>query len=329
MMFSNPLMSFFQKYKIIILIFLKTLILAGVSYYLYHTIEFDKFIAIFKNIPLWSIFFSGLCMIFGIFMIAIRWCYFLTSTVHIKLSLKESFTQNYKTYALTQVLPGYITGDLYRTYALKKYVPLKNALTLVLLDRIFALIISVFLGLLSVPFLIEVILNTLIGRLLILCLTFIFGGLGALFIAKKIITHFIPPTKLAYDYFSYYFKKQHFLKFFFFYGLVDIAFILPVYITAQSLNVSLSFPACCLIMPIVFISAALPISFAGWGVREGVFVTLMVIFGVSSEVALVLSLTYGMIGLLAALPASIFIFISDKQKDVSRSKIHEDRPHLR
>ena len=50
----------------------------------------------------------------------------------------------------------------------------------------------------------------------------------------------------------------------------------------------------------------IPISIAGWGVREGVMVVLLGLIGISSESALALSILYGIILTIVGLMGGIF-----------------------
>ncbi len=56
------------------------------------------------------------------------------------------------------------------------------------------------------------------------------------------------------------------------------------------------------VVPMVILIVLLPVSFAGWGVREGAMVTLFGVAGVPGEVALVVSILFGVLLLAAALP---------------------------
>lgn len=63
---------------------------------------------------------------------------------------------------------------------------------------------------------------------------------------------------------------------------------------------------CLVVIPPLVLISALPISIAGWGVREGVMVAALSLLGVRTEQALVLSLLLGFValfnGLLGAFP---------------------------
>ena len=57
------------------------------------------------------------------------------------------------------------------------------------------------------------------------------------------------------------------------------------------------------VMAVSLLVSRLPISVAGWGVREGVSVSLFAIFGVSADLALATSIVYGLTELFAAILA--------------------------
>jgi uncharacterized membrane protein YbhN (UPF0104 family) len=61
-----------------------------------------------------------------------------------------------------------------------------------------------------------------------------------------------------------------------------------------------------LIIPITNLITVLPISIAGWGVREVVIITGLGFLGVSPEAALALSIFYGLLILVSAIPGAIY-----------------------
>ncbi len=84
---------------------------------------------------------------------------------------------------------------------------------------------------------------------------------------------------------------------------INIAFC--VYLLAQSLSVDVTWLDCMVLMPPVILVTTLPISIAGWGVREGAMTVAFGLVGVSQGGAVVLSLTMGILGIFIMLPAGI------------------------
>ncbi|MDY0135567.1 MAG: lysylphosphatidylglycerol synthase transmembrane domain-containing protein [Thiomicrospira sp.] len=60
------------------------------------------------------------------------------------------------------------------------------------------------------------------------------------------------------------------------------------------------------IIPPAILLTVLPISFAGWGVREGALVVLFLMVGVEQTLVLAMSLLYGILLIVAALPGLVF-----------------------
>jgi hypothetical protein len=77
---------------------------------------------------------------------------------------------------------------------------------------------------------------------------------------------------------------------------------LAAYCIARSLGISVSLTTMIAVMSIVTMVTALPISLAGWGVREFSVVALLGLLGIEREAALLLSVEFGLVGMLMSLP---------------------------
>ncbi len=75
-----------------------------------------------------------------------------------------------------------------------------------------------------------------------------------------------------------------------------------IYAFAEGLQLGLPFLTCMALFSAVILVTAIPISFAGWGLREGAMVTLFAFAGLSADIALALSLVFGAVYLVASLP---------------------------
>jgi glycosyltransferase 2 family protein len=74
---------------------------------------------------------------------------------------------------------------------------------------------------------------------------------------------------------------------------------------ARSLGVEIGMIDCLVIMQLVALVTALPISVGGWGAREVSMVGLLGLIGVASSAALLLSVELGLVGLLVNLPGGL------------------------
>jgi uncharacterized membrane protein YbhN (UPF0104 family) len=91
-----------------------------------------------------------------------------------------------------------------------------------------------------------------------------------------------------------------------FYALLAAASgALTAYCISRSLDIQVSLMAMTAIMSLVAFATALPISLAGWGVREISLVALLGLLGIDHEAALVLSVEFGIINTLVSLPGAV------------------------
>lgn len=86
-------------------------------------------------------------------------------------------------------------------------------------------------------------------------------------------------------------------------GHANIA--LAVWILALGLRLDVTFIDCLTLIPLVILATTVPISIAGWGVREGAMVAAFGFVGVPADAALALSLLFGLLGLAVALPGGV------------------------
>ncbi|MHA1536812.1 MAG: lysylphosphatidylglycerol synthase transmembrane domain-containing protein [Alphaproteobacteria bacterium] len=77
-----------------------------------------------------------------------------------------------------------------------------------------------------------------------------------------------------------------------------------VFLIAQSFDVQIGFLQCLALMPIVVLATAVPISIAGWGVREVAMVVVLASVGVAREHALLIAVSYGGLAVAISLPGS-------------------------
>jgi uncharacterized protein (TIRG00374 family) len=75
-----------------------------------------------------------------------------------------------------------------------------------------------------------------------------------------------------------------------------------IYTFAEGLQLGLPFLTCVALFSAVILVTAIPISFAGWGLREGAMVALFAFAGLGADTALALSLAFGVLFIAASLP---------------------------
>lgn len=80
---------------------------------------------------------------------------------------------------------------------------------------------------------------------------------------------------------------------------------LVIYVLAHGLGIPLALWHCLVLVPPIILITTLPISMAGWGVREGAMVVALGYVGVSSQDALTISVLFGLAAVLAGLPGGV------------------------
>jgi uncharacterized protein (TIRG00374 family) len=105
-------------------------------------------------------------------------------------------------------------------------------------------------------------------------------------------------------------------------GHVNVA--LMVYLIGFSIGLEITWLDCMVLMPPVLLVMTLPISIAGWGVREQAMVAAFALIDVPGEGALALSIMFGLLGLVMGLPGGIvWLMCSDKKiEDIDKFSDH-------
>ncbi|HEY6618702.1 MAG TPA: lysylphosphatidylglycerol synthase transmembrane domain-containing protein [Steroidobacteraceae bacterium] len=85
------------------------------------------------------------------------------------------------------------------------------------------------------------------------------------------------------------------------------------YCIARSLNIDIGPVALTAVMSLMSFAVALPISAAGWGIREASLVTLLGLIGVDRSAALLLSVEFGLLTTLLSLPGGL-IWIARRER---------------
>lgn len=80
--------------------------------------------------------------------------------------------------------------------------------------------------------------------------------------------------------------------------------VVILYIIAQSLSIEITFLNSLILFPPVLFMSMLPISVAGWGVREGAMVVALNMVGVPAQQSLALSIFFGLCALAISLPGA-------------------------
>jgi glycosyltransferase 2 family protein len=230
-------------------------------------------------------------------------------------------------------LPSNVGGDVVRVRDAAKAAGSRTAsLTVAVLDRVIGFVALYFIA--TTAFLLggEMVRELAGARVILLGLTLVFLILGAVFLRSGMVTAVTERVGLrrlpwAFAKFesvqsavnSYRARKRAVIEAF---GLSLVLQFLGVtyfYTVARALKIPLDFEACLLMVPLCTLIQAIPISFNGWGLREGVYVVYFNQVGLPRESALAFSIVAA--GLVVVLSLSgLFVWLARK------SHAHETPP---
>ena len=289
---------------------IKLLITIAIFYLLFQKIDFQNLWHILRKSHGGWILLALILQLGSTYLAAYRW--FKISKL---LSFKESlsfYVQSYfKGTFFNQVLPSSIGGDAVRMIDLtKKGYEKKEAFYGVFVDRVVGLV-----GLLILNFIASILFYGTFpsdfSRLIILISLAGIAGFFSLFIFQKM--HFLAKYKflnllhrLSVRLNELYSSKSVLIKHLSISVTVHFLSVLTLYGIALSINAHISFQMLLIAVPPVFLLTIVPISLAGWGIREGAMVGIFMLVGADDTKVLAMSILYGLLLIISALPGSYF-----------------------
>lgn len=238
------------------------------------------------------------------------------------LGFKESFYFYFRSYFkgsfFNQLLPSNIGGDAIRILDLRGAgYGVKESFFGILIDRVFGILALLFVGLIAGFYA-----KALIPEGLYETINYIFiaGILGVLFITLihrsgvfkrfRFLGFFLDMSKSFYTIFR---ETRNFIKQFFYSILVHIFSIFSIFAIANAVGIDKEAVLFLTLIPIVILLMAIPLSLAGWGIREGAMVGLFTLVGVQKELILSVSLIYGFVVIITIIPG-FFYWAIDKKR---------------
>lgn len=269
---------------------------------------------------LWLAF---LVTIAQIWICVIRWRAVLTA-IDATLSFVEGLRIYLIGFFFNQALPSSVGGDAVRIYSTyKRGLPLSSAINGVMLERVATVLGLIILIVVTSPLLIDRVGGEETAWVVLSVSVLGAGGLAGLIILMflnqlpSVISHWPLISGLgilAVDTRQVFLNPVNAVKAlgWSLAGHANIALV--VFLLGLSLNLQITFLDCMILMPPVMLIITLPISIAGWGVREGAMVAGLGLIGIPGEEALVLALMFGIVGVLMGVPGSIIWLMSSDKK---------------
>lgn len=217
----------------------------------------------------------------------------------------------------SQTMISFVGGDAMRIWRLKMGgIPVGVAARSVLYDRIFGFLGLMALIVAGLPTLFGVIPDTRVQySILLLILVAILGCLALIAIQR--IRRFLPAIRsveflveLSRTGSEILSSGRRFWQILALAILVQILNVMIVYSVGLGLGVQMSLLHFLVLVPPVLFLSMMPISFAGWGVREGAMVAALSAVGVPAHQSLAMSIAYGLVNVVASLPGGVLWLVS-------------------
>lgn len=301
---------------------LKLLITIAIFYYLFQYIDFYALIAVLAKSHGGDILIALIFQLGSTYLAAYRWRA-ISKLLVFNEPLSFYVNSYFKGSFFNQVLPSSIGGDAVRVLDLTSHgYDKKEAFYGVFVDRVVGLVGLLVLNLFSTIVFFGTFKDSFSYLIIFISLSGILG-FALLFFLNKI--HFLQNYtflnlfyRLANRLNSLYKDKIILLKHIGISVAVHLLTVMAIFAIALSIDVKLDFQIFLIAIPPVFLLMIVPLSLAGWGIREGAMVGILMLVYEDKTKILAISILYGLLLIISALPGSYFWIkgISKKNKDI-------------
>ena len=276
-----------------------------------------------KRVPYHFLGLGVVSVIFGVLATAQRWQRIIR-TIAIPIPLWDAVYHTAIGSFLSQCLPSSVGGDVYKGIILKQHYKISTTLSVstTLIDRLYGIASFVIFAILGCFVEWKTLITTSLGEMMVLVVAFVAGGLLTMYglkFARALLPVFLKPivdfSEAVTATFS---DKKEAVLIFLTSQVASLLVIIAAFLLSVGMGLSLTLSQVFVVIPLVVIISAIPISFAGWGLREGAMVVILSVYGIPKEEALALSLLFGVVQFLAALPGLILWCFAKKPNLLSQ-----------
>ncbi|QSZ41679.1 flippase-like domain-containing protein [Sulfurimonas aquatica] len=295
---------------------IKLIITIAIFYYLFQHIDFDTLWQRLSNSHGGWIFVALLMQLTSTYLAAYRW--FKISQLLVFKEKLSFYVQSYfKGTFFNQVLPSSIGGDAVRIIDLtRENYDKKDAFYGVFVDRVVGLVGLLVLNLIASILFYGTFEQEFSQLIIFIALSGIIGFASLFhfhrlkFLEKyKFLNLF---NRLAKRLNTLYASRMLLIKHISISVIVHLFSVLTMYGLSLSLGLDLSFQTLLIAVPPVFLLTIVPLSLAGWGIREGAMIGVFMLVGADQTKVLAMSILYGLLLIISALPGSYFWIKSKK-----------------
>lgn len=297
------------------LVALKISITGGLFWYLIGKIDLGSVMLQLRSMqPLWAAAAIGVLMA-QLLLTGIRWN-FVGQLVGAQLALAQALRLVLIGQFFNQLLPSSIGGDAVRVWlASREGLPLGRVASSIFCDRAAGLVVVVLVASLSMLLLPVVggghipavgglvnflVASTVVGLLILLLLGEKVAELLQGFRLSR------PLGVLVRDIRIVLFSNIRSIQIVGISTVVQVLMVLVVFFFAKGINADLDFAYGLVLVPIIMLVSMMPVSFAGWGLRESAMVIGLGFVGIAAVDALAISVSVGLAQIVIGLPGGVF-----------------------
>ncbi|WOI11820.1 lysylphosphatidylglycerol synthase transmembrane domain-containing protein [Thalassospira lucentensis] len=301
----------------------------GLVVYLATYFDFEEIVKGVAEFPLWSVV-AAFAVLFGqVSVNALRCSRILVFFDYAKRWLTV-FRITWVGFFYAQTMISFVGGDSMRIWQFtRRQLPFKVAAEVVLMDRISGMVVQLTFMILSLPVMlfwvediskkVVLLLLCLAGIVGLVCLAF-FRRIPAVVASKYRLIRAV--GKMSDNVFYLLNNKRLSVQVLFLSSVIVLMNVTVIYTFSQAIGIGISYWEILVLTPSVFFLSMMPISIAGWGVRESAMAAAFTVVGVPVSQTILVSVAYGMTLLLVSLPGSLLLFSksdlnSGKKKDVT------------
>ena len=329
-----------SKFRHKLILALRLVVSFGILGYLINLLDWQHLSEVVFHVRLEYVWIAPILLLVGLYCLGIRWV-FLLKHFGVQLAPKDSFIYYLVSNFYNIILPGAISGDIVRVgiCAFKKKQSVLAIATTALLERVFGLLVVLFIGSVGILLLSENLRSqmgtTLLITILLISTGTLFGAVISWILIGTFPVRWLEAKTKQIRILSMPVKMLQQLRqiplsacliIFSVNALSQIFDILASYSLSKAISLNLPLIILFVVIPIVYITTVLPISLGGLGVREGVLTILLARVGIQASDAITFSLALylnrviialigGLLQVFWHLPTQTENLIKNKQQD--------------
>ena len=232
-----------------------------------------------------------------------RWRY-TAKRLGLNLSLRDAVREYYLAIFINQVCPGGIVGDLSRAWRHARTAETGPAVRAVILERLSGQMVMIVLSLGAVAALPEDLIGDVPYGWVFLVILSLVTVVVMTLVRRRSSGNESLVEKLLHDTRIAVCSREALPRQLISSSIIVASYLLTFVIAARAIGSYTPLATLVPLIPIVLLAMLLPISIAGWGVREGVAALLWAAAGLSAVEGAAISATYGLLILISSLPGA-------------------------